>query len=65
MVLLNFRYDENYEPTQEGILNRSNSSEILEYAQFLGMDTSKEQDLFWIARESLKAPLPSEWKPRQ
>jgi hypothetical protein len=54
--ILEEEYDENYEPSKE---------EILEYAEFLGMDLQKEQHLFWIARESLKAPLPSEWKPCQ
>jgi len=29
------------------------------------MDTDKERDLFWIAREGLKAPLPNPWKPCQ
>jgi hypothetical protein len=37
--------------------------EILEYAKFLGMDPDEDQHLFWIARESLKAPLPANWKP--
>jgi len=39
------------------------SIEILEYAQFLGMDLQEDQDLFHIAREGLKAPLPDVWKP--
>jgi centrosomal protein CEP164 len=38
-------------------------SEILEYAQWLGMDVQREPDLVWIAREGLKAPLPEHWKP--
>ncbi|KAI9202509.1 uncharacterized protein BJ171DRAFT_444517 [Polychytrium aggregatum] len=29
------------------------------------MDTEREGHLFWIARESLKAPLPPNWKPCQ
>ncbi len=45
---------EDYEPTEE---------EILEKAKWLGMDIEKEKDLFWIAREGLKAPLPEDWKP--
>ena len=48
--------DENYEPTQE---------EIDEYAKWLGMDPQEDKHLFWVAREGLKAPLPSEWKPCQ
>ncbi|KNE54640.1 hypothetical protein AMAG_00601 [Allomyces macrogynus ATCC 38327] len=39
--------------------------EIEEYAEFLGMDLEKDRELFWIAREGLKAPLPAEWKPCQ
>ncbi|KAJ3025568.1 UNVERIFIED_CONTAM: hypothetical protein HDU68_006995 [Siphonaria sp. JEL0065] len=50
------RFDENYEPTDD---------EVLEYARFLGMDEENDKHLFWIARESLKAPLPKDWKPCQ
>lgn len=52
--ILEEEFDKDYEPTEE---------EIVEYAQFLGMNIDTEQDLFWIPRESLKAPLPVEWKP--
>jgi len=55
-MILEEDIDENYEPTEQ---------EIIEYAKFLGMDTDKERDLFWIAREGLKAPLPTPWKPCQ
>ncbi|ORY46350.1 hypothetical protein BCR33DRAFT_658684, partial [Rhizoclosmatium globosum] len=48
-------FDENYEPTDD--------DEVLEYARFLGMDEEHDKHLFWIARESLKAPLPADWKP--
>merc|ERR1711924_247735 len=41
-------------PTQE---------EIEEYAEVLGMDLKEDRDLFWIAREGLKAPIPAPWKP--
>ena len=27
------------------------------------MDLEKDQDLFWVAREGLMAPLPKNWKP--
>jgi len=27
------------------------------------MDVEKERHFLWIARESLKAPLPPNWKP--
>ncbi len=53
-VVLEEELPENYEPTEE---------EILEYAKWLGMDLEADQDLFWIATEGLKAPLPENWKP--
>ena len=37
--------------------------EVVEYAKWLGMDLEKDQDLFWVAREGLMAPLPKNWKP--
>ncbi|KAI9184358.1 hypothetical protein H9P43_003411 [Blastocladiella emersonii ATCC 22665] len=49
-------YDPDYEPTQK---------EIDEYAEFLGMNLEEDTELFWIAREGLKAPLPPAWKPCQ
>eukprot|EP00698_Gefionella_okellyi_P016006 TRINITY_DN4556_c0_g1_i1.p1 TRINITY_DN4556_c0_g1~~TRINITY_DN4556_c0_g1_i1.p1 ORF type:complete len:1040 (+),score=375.83 TRINITY_DN4556_c0_g1_i1:43-3120(+) len=53
-IVLEEDYDESYEPTPE---------EIEEYAKWLGMDLKVDQDLLWIAREALKAPLPPGWKP--
>lgn len=53
-TILEEAIDENYEPTED---------EILEYAKWLGMDEEDDQHLFWIAREGLKAPLPENWKP--
>jgi len=32
--------------------------EIEEYAKYLGMDMQQDRDLFYIAKEGLKAPLP-------
>lgn len=46
--------DEDYEPTQD---------EIEEYAKYLGMDLKEDRDMFFIAKEGLKAPLPNPWKP--
>ena len=46
--------DDNYEPKDE---------EIEEYAKYLGMDLVEDRDLFYIAKEGLKAPLPGPWKP--
>uniref|UniRef100_A0A0G4I1P3 WW domain-containing protein n=1 Tax=Chromera velia CCMP2878 TaxID=1169474 RepID=A0A0G4I1P3_9ALVE len=56
VITLEEELDEDYEPTEE---------EIKEYAEWLGMDLEKDEDLFWIAREGLKAPLPDSWKPCQ
>lgn len=53
-LILEEEIDENYEPSQE---------EILEYAKFLGMDIVKDRQFFYIAKEGLKAPLPPPWKP--
>lgn len=36
--------------------------EVVEYAEWLGMDLTKDVDFLWIAREGLKAPLPPAWK---
>ena len=53
-VILEEDIDEDYEPTPE---------EIQEYAEWLGMHSPEDDDLRWIAREALKAPLPEHWKP--
>ncbi|ETW01578.1 hypothetical protein H310_06224 [Aphanomyces invadans] len=53
-IVLEEEIDPNYEPTED---------EVIEYAKWLGMDLDAERDLFWIAREGLKAPLPENWKP--
>ena len=36
--------------------------EVLEFAEYLGIDLEKEQDLLWIAREDVVAPVPAPWK---
>jgi centrosomal protein CEP164 len=46
--------DANYEPSNE---------EIVDYAKYLGINPAVEKDLLYIAKEGLKAPLPSTWKP--
>ncbi|CAI7925918.1 unnamed protein product [Closterium sp. NIES-54] len=38
-------------------------TDILEYAQWLGMELPEEEELLWVARQGLKAPLPPNWKP--
>jgi centrosomal protein CEP164 len=52
--ILEEELDEDYEPSPE---------EIEEYAKYLGMDMNKDSNLFYIAKEGLKAPLPGPWKP--
>ena len=54
-VVLEEKIDPDYVPTE---------AEILEYAEFLGMDVEKEGgELLWIAREGLTTKIPPEWKP--
>ncbi|XP_033641266.1 centrosomal protein of 164 kDa-like [Asterias rubens] len=56
-IILEEDYDENYLATEE---------EIIEYAQVIGIDVENErEDLMWIAREGISAPLPNDWKPCQ
>jgi centrosomal protein CEP164 len=49
-MILEEELDEDYEPTE---------AEVLEYAEYLGIDIHKERKYLYIAREGLKAPLPS------
>jgi centrosomal protein CEP164 len=53
-TILEERIDVNYEPEEE---------EVLEYAEWLGMDLEKDADLLWIPKAGLKTPLPYPWKP--
>ena len=56
-LILEEDYDENYEPTEQ---------EIKEYAtDVLGLSLSSDADFLWIARQGIKEPLPTEWKPIQ
>lgn len=55
-VVLEEEIAPDYEPDQQ---------EILDYAEFLGMDLYKDREFFYIAKEGLKAPLPAPWKPIQ
>ncbi|KAG7270536.1 hypothetical protein CRUP_026428 [Coryphaenoides rupestris] len=55
-LILEEDYDENYTPSEQ---------EIHEYAREIGIDPDREQDLLWLAREGIAAPLPQEWKPCQ
>ena len=53
-IILEEEIDPNYIPSED---------EVIEYAKWLGMDLEKDRDLFYIAKEGLKAPLPENWKP--
>lgn len=57
--ILNEVFDDDYEPNEDGIIY----SEIIEYAKWLGMKLPEDEDLLYIAKEGLKAPLPDPWKP--
>lgn len=48
-----FLEDDDEDPTEE---------QVLEYAEFLGMDLKTERHLLWIAREGVAAPVPPPWK---
>ncbi|GKT37187.1 WW domain [Aduncisulcus paluster] len=52
--ILEEELDPHYEPSEK---------DIMEYAQFLGMDLDADQEFFYIAREGLRAKLPTGWKP--
>merc|ERR1711879_510202 len=47
-IFLEEHVDPNCEPT---------GKEVEEYAEWLGMDLENDRDLFWIAKEGMKAPL--------
>jgi centrosomal protein CEP164 len=53
-IILEEEIDPSYVPSE---------AEVVEYAKWLGMDLNTDQDLFWVAREGLMAPLPKNWKP--
>lgn len=58
-ILLEEEIDEHYRPTNQGI--KIYNLEIREYANFLGMELPEDNDLLYIAREGLMAPLPESW----
>ena len=39
-------------------------SDVLEYAEYLGMDIKQDAHLLWIADEALQAPEPQGWEQR-
>jgi centrosomal protein CEP164 len=53
-TVLDDTYDPSHEPSEQ---------EVLDYAEWLGMEFPEDEELMWLAREGLKAPIPKEWKP--
>eukprot|EP00927_Polykrikos_kofoidii_P070251 TRINITY_DN66303_c0_g1_i1.p1 TRINITY_DN66303_c0_g1~~TRINITY_DN66303_c0_g1_i1.p1 ORF type:complete len:123 (-),score=32.84 TRINITY_DN66303_c0_g1_i1:30-398(-) len=56
VMVLDEVVDEHYEPSKD---------DVEEYAVWLGMELPEDNELLWIAREGLMAPLPKPWKPCQ
>ena len=50
-------------PEEEEGLSQPTEHDVAEYAAWLGADIENEQELLWIVREGLQAPLPEFWKP--
>ena len=51
--VLGDHYDPDYEPSKE---------EVKAFAKWLGMHPVDDEQLMWIAREGLRAPLPEDWR---
>eukprot|EP00758_Cryptobia_borreli_P018909 Tbor_TRINITY_DN7634_c0_g1::TRINITY_DN7634_c0_g1_i1::g.988::m.988 len=51
-IILENHFDPNYDPSVE---------EIEDYGKWLGMTFPEDNDLLYIAKEGLKAPLPEHW----
>ena len=45
--------------------NEITEEEILQYADWLGMDPDEDKDLLWIAKEAFLAKVPPPWKQYQ
>eukprot|EP00929_Paragymnodinium_shiwhaense_P096448 TRINITY_DN5802_c2_g1_i1.p1 TRINITY_DN5802_c2_g1~~TRINITY_DN5802_c2_g1_i1.p1 ORF type:complete len:1392 (-),score=386.37 TRINITY_DN5802_c2_g1_i1:280-4455(-) len=52
-IVLDDEIDRTYEPSEK---------EIVDYADWLGMDAVRDKDLMWIAIRGLQTPLPKAWK---
>lgn len=37
----------------------------MDYAEYIGINLEEDEDLLYLAKEGLKAPLPADWKPCQ
>ena len=51
-----------FEEIPEMPVTNVTDEEIRNYMSWLGADLHADRDLFWIAREALRAPLPEGWK---
>ncbi|ETW06559.1 hypothetical protein, variant 7 [Aphanomyces invadans] len=54
------QYDEHLAPL-EGVDPNLFMEGVKEHAKYLGMDPQRDNDMLWIARESLVAPMPTGW----
>ena len=55
-IILEDLFDENIQPAEE---------DVIEYAQFIGINPTDEPELMWIANQGVVAPLPKGWKAVQ
>jgi centrosomal protein CEP164 len=76
-MILEEEVDENYDPTEQEVFEyaqwlgmdvdrekvRSDASQRPARCADANADNMRWQDLLWIAKEGLKAPLPTSWKP--
>lgn len=56
----NDEYEELSDPNGKGY--EPSAEELEEYLDWLGGDINEDQDLMYIAKEALTAPLPPGWK---
>jgi hypothetical protein len=43
-------------------MDQEEREEMLDYAEYYGIDAASEPHLLWIAREGMHAPLPEGWQ---
>lgn len=47
---------------EESVFDEPTEDEVMLYAESLGIDVEKEQDLLYIAKEGISAHLPTGWQ---
>ncbi|CAG9572347.1 conserved hypothetical protein [Leishmania major strain Friedlin] len=52
-------------PSNYGQDYEASEGELEEYAEYIGIDSAKEPELMWIAKEGLRAALPDGWRACQ